>query len=440
MSGIFKAYDIRGVYGRDLDEAMAEKIGRAFVTSLQCRKVVIGRDMRPHSQPLFDALARGITLQGADVIDLGLCSTPMSYYGNGSLNADAGIMITASHNPGEWNGFKLSRRQAVPISGQTGIADIEQLARADRFRPAARSGSVSRHDVQAAYTAHISKFAALRQPVRIAVDYANAMGIMEARALAGLLEITPLYDTFDGTFPHHEANPLKTETLADLQELIRGGNYDFGAAFDGDADRVGFVDERGTIVPMDLVSALIATIMLKREPGSNILYDLRSSWAVKEAIAENGGKPHMCRVGHAFIKQQMRELQAVFAGELSGHYYFRDNFYTESAALAVLAVANLVSQSGQPLSQLIKPLQRYAKSDEINSEVRDTAKVLRRLKEKYAAGEILELDGLSVVFPDWWFNVRPSNTEPLIRLNLEARTPELLRQHTGDLLREIRAP
>ncbi len=440
MSGIFKAYDIRGVYGRDLDEAMAEQVGRAFVSFLQCRKVVVGRDMRPHSQPLFDALARGITRQGADVIDLGLCSTPMSYYGNGSLGADAGIMITASHNPGEWNGFKLSRRQAVPISGQTGIADIEQLARAGRFQPAARPGAVTRHDVQAAYAAHVRKFAALQQPVRIAVDYANAMGIMEARALAGLLDITPLYDTFDGTFPHHEANPLKTETLADLQKLIRGGRYDFGVAFDGDADRVGFVDERGAIVPMDLLSALIATIMLKRAPGSNILYDLRSSWAVKEAITENGGKPHMCRVGHAFIKQQMRELQAVFAGELSGHYYFRDNFYTESAALAVLAVANLVSQSGRPLSQLIKPLQRYAKSDEINSEVRDTAKVLRRLKEKYAQGEILELDGLSVVFPDWWFNVRPSNTEPLIRLNLEARTPELLRQHTDALLREIRAP
>ncbi len=201
MSGIFKAYDIRGVYGRDLDEAMAEKIGRAFVTFLQCRKVVVGRDMRPHSQPLFDALARGITLQGADVIDLGLCSTPMSYYGNGSLNADAGIMITASHNPGEWNGFKLSRRQAVPISGQTGIQDIERLVRAGQFPSAARSGSVSRHDVQADYAAHVRKFAALRQPVRIAVDYANAMGIVEARSLAGLLEITPLYDTFDGTFP-----------------------------------------------------------------------------------------------------------------------------------------------------------------------------------------------------------------------------------------------
>lgn len=440
MAGIFKAYDIRGVYGRDLDENTAEKIGRAFAVFLQCRKVVVGRDMRPHSQPLFDAVARGITRQGADVVDLGLCSTPMSYFGNGSLDADAGIMITASHNPGEWNGFKLSRRQAVPISGQTGIQDIERLVRAGQFPAAARSGAISRHDVQAAYTAHIKKFAALKTPVRIAVDYANAMGIMEARPLAGLLEITPLYDTLDGTFPHHEANPLKTETLADLQKLVRAGRYDFGAAFDGDADRVGFVDEQGAIVPMDLIAALIATAMLKREPGANILYDLRSSWAVREVIEENGGRAHMCRVGHAFIKQQMRELQAIFAGELSGHYYFRDNFYTESGALAVLAVANLVSQTGQPLSRLIKPLQRYAKSPEINSEVHDPAQALQRLREKYRQGKMLELDGLSVTFPDWWFNVRTSNTEPLVRLNLEARTPELLRQHTDAVLREIRAP
>ena len=439
MSGIFKAYDIRGIYGQDLDEATAEKIGRAFVTFLKCRKVVVGRDMRPHSQPLFEALTRGLMLQGADVIDLGLCSTPMLYYGNGSLEADGGIMITASHNPGEWNGFKLCRRQAVPISGQTGIAEIEQLVRANRFQPASRPGTMTTHDVQQAYTAHIKKFTTLQRPIRIAVDYANAMGILEARALTGLVEITPLFDTLDGSFPNHEANPLKTETLADLQKLIRAGQYDFGAAFDGDADRVGFVDEQGNIVPMDLISALISTIMLKRAPGSNILYDLRSSWVVKETIEQNGGKPHMCRVGHAFIKQHMRELQAVFAGELSGHYYFKDNFYTESSALAVLAVADIIAQSGKPLSQLIKPLQRYAKSDEINSKVSDTGAVLRLLKAKYAHGDVMELDGLSVTFPDWWFNVRASNTEPLIRLNLEARTPEILQKHTEALLKEIRS-
>ncbi|MCA1808257.1 MAG: phosphomannomutase/phosphoglucomutase [Kiritimatiellia bacterium] len=441
MAGIFKAYDIRGLYGRDLDENLARSIGRAFVTFLKCRKVVVGRDMRPHSTPLFEALAQGLTQQGADVIDLGLCSTPMSYFGNGSLQADAGIMITASHNPGEWNGFKLSRAEAVPISGQTGIADIERIVREESFAPPPpQTGTVSRHDVQSAYSAHIRRFAALRRPVRIVADHANAMGVVEARALAGLLEITPLYAELDGTFPNHEANPLKAETMADLQEKVREGGYDFGVSFDGDADRVGFVDENGDIVPMDLVSALIARSMLEREPGASILYDLRSSWAVREVIEESGGVPHMCRVGHAFIKQQMREVKGIFAGELSGHYYFRDNYYTESAALAVLCVANLVGDTEHGLAPLIRPLLRYSKSTEINSEVADVDKVLRRLKETYAAGEILELDGLSVTFPDWWFNVRSSNTEPLIRLNLEARTPEMLEARTAELLGAIRAP
>lgn len=441
MSGIFKAYDIRGIYGQDLDIDLAEKIGRAFVTFLKCRKVVIGCDMRPHSQPLFDALSRGITRQGADVIDLGLCSTPMSYFGNGLLGADAGIMITASHNPGEWNGFKLSRREAAPISGQTGINDIENIVREENFDPEAqRPGKITNHAIQKEYAAHVRKFAELKRPAHIAADYANAMGILEARALGGLIKIMPLYDTLDGTFPHHEANPLKTETLSDLQKMVREGQYDFGVAFDGDADRVGFVDEKGDIVPMDLVGALIAMVMLKREPGATILYDLRSSLAVREVIAENGGKSQMCRVGHAFIKRQMREAGAIFAGELSGHYYFRDNYYTESAAMAVLCVANLITQTDRTFSDLIKPLQRYHKSTEINSKVGDPAKVLQRLRENYSDGEAMELDGLSISFPDWWFNVRSSNTEPLVRLNLETRTAEMLEQRTAELLKIIRAP
>ena len=359
MAGIFKAYDIRGIYGDTLTDDTAFAVGRAFATFLRCRKVVVGRDMRPHSKPLFTALAKGLTMQGAEVIDLGLCSTPMVYFANGKLGADGSIMITASHNPAEWNGFKLCREKAIPISGATGIQEIERIVTAHDFAPVAhRLGAIRPLDIQADYASHIRRFADVRRPLRIAVDYANAMGICEGRTLDGLVAVDPLFDTLDGTFPHHEANPLKEETLRDLQQKIRSGRYDFGVAFDGDADRAGFVDERANIIPMDMITALIAQMMLKKEKGT-ILYDLRSSWAVREIIKENGGKPLMSRVGHAFVKQQMREVNAMFAGELSGHYYFRENYFTESSSLAALCVAALVSQSDKPLSELIRPLRRY---------------------------------------------------------------------------------
>jgi len=450
MSGIFKAYDIRGIFGKDLTEDIAFKIGRAFASYLNCRKVVVGQDMRPHSKPLFDALVLGLTMQGADVISLGLCSTPMSYFANGRLGADASIMITASHNPAEWNGFKLCRAQAVPLSGETGIGDIERIVLKLQFNPPApkpgsacppnfvqRCGRVSQYNILPEYTAHVKECAKLNRPIKIAADFANSVGVIEAKTLKGLVDIDPLYAELDGSFPNHEANPLKTETLAALQRKIKEGKYDFGAAFDGDADRVGFVDEKGDIVPMDMITALIAQSVLKKEKGK-ILYDLRSSWAVKEVIEENGGTPQMCRVGHAFIKQEMRAAKAVFAGELSGHYYFRDNYYTESSAMAVLFVANLLSQSNGPLSSLVAPLKRYFKSPEINSEVKDPSAVFNRLRQTYRCGKMFELDGLSMEFSDWWFNVRASNTEPLVRLNLEAKSKELLDQRQKELLAIIR--
>lgn len=438
MAGIFKAYDIRGIYGKTITEELVEKIGRAFVTFLKCKKVVIGRDMRPHSEPLFKALCRGLNAQGADVVDLGMCSTPMSYHANGILGADAGIMITASHNPGEWNGLKLSRKGAVPISGATGILDIEKIVLTGVFdAPSSKAGTISKYDVVAAYCAHVRKMAAVKGHIKIAVDLANSMGIYEARALEGIVEMDKMYDVLDGTFPNHEANPLATETLEALQHKIRAGNYAFGAAFDGDADRVGFVDEKGQIVPMDIMTALIAQDLLAREKGV-IFYDLRSSWAVKEVIEANGGTPMMSRVGHAFIKQQMRENNAIFAGELSGHYYFRDNYFTESSSMAVICVANIVSKSGKPLSELVKPIQRYFASGEINSEVKNTATVLAALKKKYNDGKMIELDGISVEYKDWWFNVRSSNTEPLIRLNLEARTRDVMEKKRDELLALIR--
>ena len=440
MAGIFKAYDIRGVIGKDLDEDLAFNIGRAFVSLLNCRRVVVGQDMRSSSAAMFQALTRGLTQQGADVIRVGVCSTPMSYYANGKLGADASIMITASHNPGEWNGFKLCREQAIPISGATGIQEIERRVIQSDFAPASVApGTIASYDILPEYVAHVKQLAALQRPITIAADCANAMGCVEVKALADLMRVDAMYDTLDGTFPHHEANPLKTETLADLQQKVRAGRYDFGAAFDGDADRVGFVDETGAIVPMDMITLLIAQSILKKKKGV-ILYDLRSSWTVREMILENGGTPQMCRVGHAFIKQQMRAAHALFAGELSGHYYFQENYFTESSAMAVLYIANLLSQSREPLSAMIKPFHRYFKSSEINSEVKDPPAVLARLREEFCDGRQFKLDGLSVEYSDWWFNVRCSNTEPLVRLNLEAKTQAQLDQRTQELLTLIRAP
>ncbi|MDD5704359.1 MAG: phosphomannomutase/phosphoglucomutase [Kiritimatiellae bacterium] len=440
MAGIFKAYDIRGIYGRDLTDDLAERIGRAYATFTGAKRVVVGRDVRPHSTPLFAALTRGLTAQGVAVIDIGSCSTPMSYFANGHLGADGSIMITASHNPGEWNGFKLCRAAAVPISGATGIADIERIVTAGHFAPqAAQAGRVTTHDILPAYAAHVAGFAHAAGKPRVAADMANGMGIWEARTLAPLLDLDVLYGEPDGRFPNHEANPLNTATLADLQAKVRGGKYAFGVSFDGDADRAGFVDERGVIVPMDFVTALIAQDLLGARKGV-IFYDLRSSRVVPETIAAAGGTPMMSRVGHAFIKQQMREHDALFAGELSGHYYFRDNFTAESSAMAVLCLANIVSRAGRPLSALVAPLRKYHQSGEINTHVqRDPQAILALIRQKYAAGQLSELDGVSVAFPDWWFNVRCSNTEPLVRLNLEARTAALMSAKRDEVLALIRA-
>lgn len=439
MASIFKAYDIRGIYGETLTDDLAFKIGRAIFAFLGCKKVVIGRDMRPHSKPLFHALARGLVMHGAEVIDLGLCSTPMSYYANKLLGADASIMITASHNPGPWNGFKICRANATPLSGATGIMDLERIVKEEDFcPPAAAKGRITAYDILPAYTEHFRAFADIRRPLNVLVDYANAMGILEGKTFAGLFKETPLFDTLDGTFPNHEANPLDTHTLVAAQQAVRAGQYDFAACFDGDADRVGFLDEKGDIIPMDMITALIAKMVLAKNPGANIFYDLRSSWAVTEVILENGGIPHRSRVGHAFIKAQMREKDALFAGELSGHYYFKENSFAESSALAVLFIANLVSQSDKPLSELIAPIRRYFASGEINSTVSDSARVFQALRAKYADADLLELDGLSFEYPTWWFNVRSSNTEPLVRLNLEAKTKAEMEQRRDEVLALIR--
>ena len=438
MSGIFKAYDIRGIFPTDINAEIAEAIGRAYVEFTGARKVVVGRDMRPHSADLFEGLAKGLTAQGADVIDLGLSSTPQSYFANGTLKADGSIMITASHNPGEWNGFKLCLADAVPISGVTGIMDIQKIVEEKSWKKCDKPGKVTTYDIKEQYAKFLRSFVKFDRKFKVVVDYANAMGLYEFAGIRELFEVIPLYDTLDGTFPNHEANPLQTDTLDAICAKVKETGADFGAAFDGDADRCGFIDDEGNIIPMDLFTALIAQDILSNGP-TTILYDLRSSKAVPECIRALGGTPIQSRVGHAFIKAQMRETGAVFAGELSGHYYFKQNFTAESQGLAVVMLANLLAKSGKKIHDLVAPLRKYFSSGEINSKVNgDPRAIMAEIKERYKDGHVFELDGVSVEFPDWWCNVRASNTEPLLRLIVEADTPESMAARRDELLGIIR--
>ena len=426
---VFKAYDVRGTYPDQVDEALFRQMGRAAVQALKAKSVVVGRDMRQSGVPLSQALIQGLADAGADVVDLGMCSTPMLYFGVVHHKAQAGAMVTASHNPAAYNGCKFCREEAIPVAYGTGLSDIERLARAGGAF-AERAGTAQAGDVSAEYRAHLLKFAAEIKPLTVAVDTGN--GVMGAflPALFEKLpcELIPLYFEPDGTFPNHEANPLKAENLRDLCAKVSETRADLGIAFDGDGDRAMFVDERGQAVPADIVTALFAREMLAREPGAAILYDLRSSKAVPEAVREAGGRPGMTRVGHSFIKAQMREEQAVFAGELSGHFYWRDLHYTDNAEMAMLTMLSILSRSGAKLSDLARPLQRYHASGELNFTVDDTAAALKRIEEALApeAGQILRLDGVSFVAQAWWANFRPSNTEPVLRLNLEADTAGLL--------------
>jgi len=437
MSGIFKAYDIRGVYPTEINADVAEAIGRAYIEFTGAKKVAVGRDMRPHSLPLFEGLSRGMLAQGADVIDLGLVSTPMSYFANGTLKVDGSVMITASHNPGEWNGFKLCLANAVPISGATGIMEIQKIAEAKSWRKVDQPGTLSTYDIAPEYGKFLRSFAQMDRKLKVVVDYANAMGLYEIAGITDLYDIVPLYDTLDGTFPNHEANPLHIETLDAIRAKVREVGADFGAAFDGDADRCGFIDDQGEVIPMDLFTALIAQDILSRGPAT-ILYDLRSSRAVPECIEANGGKAIRSRVGHAFIKAQMRENDAVFAGELSGHYYFKQNFTAESQGLAMIMLSNLICKKNKPVHELVQPLRKYFSSGEINSKVADVKPILDTIRARYADGNMFELDGISSEYPRWWFNVRSSNTEPLLRLIVEADTRELMEEKRDELLKIIR--
>jgi len=444
MAGIFKAYDVRGIYPGEINEEIARQIGLAFRQVLDAEDrsessaVVVSRDMRPHGVPLQQALIEGLLAGGLDVIDIGLATTPMNYFAIGHLRAAGGVQVTASHNPAEYNGLKFSRKGALPVSGETGIAVMERAVLAGDLAPATSPGTRSTADVSAAYAEHVLSFlesdgGGSATPT-VVVDAANGMSVIYRDLLTRTgIDLRPLYFELDGTFPNHEANPLKEENLLDLEAKVRETGADLGVSFDGDADRAAFVDETGRPVGSDLMTALIAGELLAREPGKAVLYDLRSSRAVPEYIGESGGVAVRERVGHSFMKATLRKREGIFGGELAGHYYFRDNYNADCAVLAVIEVINLLRSSGKPLSELVAPLRRYAKSPEINFMVEDKAGRIRELEERFSDGKIDHLDGVTVEYDDWWFNVRPSNTEPYLRLVLEAKTPEELARHRADL-------
>lgn len=440
---IFKAYDIRGIYPTELNGEVACQIGRAIVQYTRAKKIAVGMDMRTSSPEIQAGLVRGITEQGSDVTIIGLVSTPMLYFASWKLDVDAAVMITASHNTAEWNGLKLCKKNAVPIGEGDGMEEIRDLAMQEKFVPSQTPGKVETvENWQAQYLDYVSNF--FKQGAgkkKIVVDFANSVGSLDKELFERFsqdIEATYLFEELDGSFPNHEANPLKLETLETLQKKVLEVGADLGVAYDGDADRVGFVDEKGQIIPMDFTIALLAKEVLKKYPQSKILVDLRSSNAVKEVIEENGGQVGRCRVGHSLIKRQMRNEGAVFAGELSGHYFFEENSKTEMTTLAVITLINLLNETGQTMSELTQELKRYAHSGEINSDVEDKQATINKLKELYQDGNLDELDGIRIDFADWWFNVRPSNTEPKLRLNLEAKTPELMEKKRDELLKIIR--
>lgn len=441
---IFKAYDIRGIYPQDLNEEVVYLVGRAVVAFTGAKTVVIGRDARSSSDSLGEAVKRGVTDQGADAVDIGLSSTPMLNFAVAAYDEhEAGIMITASHNPKEYNGLKLCYGNALPIGGDTGMAEIKRLVTEGKFKEGPK-GKVIKKEILGAYVKKVLSLVDVEEikPLKVVVDTANAVGAVPLPEFFKKIpcEVIPLYFELDGNFPNHEANPLKEETLVDLKKKVLEEKADLGVAIDGDADRIGFVDERGQTVRGDLVEALVAKELLKEKPGELILYDVRSSQVIREEVEKAGGRAEMCRVGHALIKKQMWDSGALFAGEFSSHFYYRDFYKVESGDLTMLKIFEIVSQAGEPFSKLVAPLLRYYHSGEINFEVKDKEKKMRELEEKYAgsAENISHLDGIRLDFENWWFNVRPSNTEPLLRLNLEAKTRELMEVKKKELEEIIR--
>ena len=424
---IFKAYDIRGTYPDQLNEELARRIGLAAARvfgATEGQAIVTGRDARTAAPAMQRALNDGLTAAGANVIDIGRCVTPLSYFACGRLKSQGAVQCTASHNPAGYSGFKLSREGARPVSYDTGISEIEKRVAAAEPAPAAAPGSVEQVDLWPEYKQWLLSFVKDIPRLKIVVDTGNGVaGVRMPELIAALgCDLVGLYLEPDGTFPNHEPDPLKAENMRDLQAAVREHGADLGVAFDGDGDRIMFVDDRAEIVPSDHMTAVLARDFLADSPGAAIAYDLRSSWIVPEEIEKAGGRPVQSRVGHSFIKALMREQDVLFAGELSGHYYFRDAFFTDNAEMALIRVLNHLGRTGHRLSDVVSEFKRYHASGEINFEVADKDAILARIEERFHEAEIEKLDGITVRFADWWFNVRASNTEPVLRLNLEAKT------------------
>ena len=449
---VFKAYDIRALSPEELDADFAYTFGQAFVKFTKAQTVVVGRDMRQTTPMLFDALSKGILSQGADVVDIGLVTTPMFYYAVGDYDLhDAGIMITASHNPSEYNGFKMVFGDVMPIGAETGMWDVRELTMAGPY-PVKPEGHVVTTGVQDAYVRKLLTLIDTERlrPLKVVVDTANGMeGVVISDILDQIKGVTweGMYLEPDGRFPNHEANPLKEETLDALKKKILETGADIGVAYDGDADRVGLVDEKGEIVRGDMILALLAPVLLEKNPGEKVLYTVNCSMIVPEEITVAGGRPLFTRVGHGLLKPHMRKENALFAGELSCHFFFRELHNAECADLVMLSVFALMTRTGKTLSELVAPLKRYFHSGEINSTVEDKDAVLAALEAKYAplATTINKIDGIRMDFRDpvdpmgdWWWNVRASNTEPLLRLNLEAKTKGKMEEMRDELLKIIR--
>jgi phosphomannomutase len=441
---LFKAYDVRGIAGENLTDEVAYCIGRAAALYLNVPEIAVGRDMRVSSPQLAAALIRGITDQGTNAIDLGMVTTDGLYFAVGAFNYPAGVMITASHNPKQYNGMKFCGAGALPISLDTGLAAIRDLAVRGDFPSPAHTGQVTKRDILDAYARHVLSFIDVNKirPLTVVVDAGNGMaGLVVPRVFAHLpCKLVPLYFELDGNFPHHPASPIEPENMVDVQQKVREVGADLGAAFDGDADRMFPVDEHGDLVDGSMVTAIVANSLLRKHPGSTILYNLIVSKSVPALIEKLGGKAVRTRVGHSYIKAEMREQNAIFGGEHSGHFYFRDNWYADSGLIALLLTLELLSTANQPLSELLKPLDLWVRSGEINTRVNDVEGKLHALEEQYSKGaeSVDHLDGLTFDYGDWWFNVRASNTEPLLRLNVEAKTKALMEQKRDEVLALIR--
>ena len=444
---IFKAYDVRALYPSEIDEPIARDIGRGFVAYLGASRIAVSRDMRVSSPSLAEAFIQGALSQGADVVDLGMMATDMLYFAVASGGFDGGAQITASHNPSQYNGVKMVRAEAMPLSGDEGLAEIRDMIQQGTLPPpAATPGLRTYDDVLSAYVEHVFSFIdeAAIKPFTCVLDAGNGMGGLVAPRLFERLPVTviPMCMEVDGTFPNHESNPLIEENRAHIVERVVAEKADIGIAWDGDADRCFFIDGTGDFVPGDFITALLGEAILRKHPGATIVYDLRASHAVRDVVTGMGGTAVMNRVGHSFIKRTMREQDGVFGGEVTGHYYFRENYYADNGFIPALMLLELMSVKGQSLAELLAPLKaKYFISGEINTKVASMEVVRARLDAlaaRYADGQVTHLDGVSVEYPDWHFNVRPSNTEPLLRLNLEGRTPEVMAARRDEVLGLIR--